>query len=232
MSTFGFIGTTRPITNRSTKLYRIAELPKQIPCPIYKPIGDPRASILLHSCLPLWLLAIHIKYTTHLHYNVPFITTANDPLSREITYRLLGSIVIISKPAMEKPAIKMRSSIACTRCRKSKVKCLNNGVNTPCRACESARRECTYPPPSTPGSRNTGINNNTTPVRDSVHAGVGLAASAPDVRNDKPTIQRLNAQIGPGGSSGIQSAANINIASPSSTTEVRDLRNDLENCIC
>ncbi|KAF2460968.1 fungal-specific transcription factor domain-containing protein [Lineolata rhizophorae] len=41
----------------------------------------------------------------------------------------------------------MRSSIACARCRRSKVKCVNNGVNTTCRACETTGRECTYPPP-------------------------------------------------------------------------------------
>jgi len=121
---------------------------------------------------------------------------------------------------MDKSAVKMRSSIACTRCRKSKVKCLNNGVNTPCRACESARRECTYPPPSTPGSRNAGIGNNTTPVRDNVHAGVGLAATGPDLRNEKPTMQRLNVQTGLGGSVGLQSTANMNNASPSNITEV------------
>jgi Fungal Zn(2)-Cys(6) binuclear cluster domain len=44
---------------------------------------------------------------------------------------------------------RLRSSIACWRCRRSKVKCLNNGVNTPCRACVTAKRECTYPAPST-----------------------------------------------------------------------------------
>jgi hypothetical protein len=43
---------------------------------------------------------------------------------------------------------RMRSSIACWRCRRSKVKCLNNGVNTPCRACTTANRECTYPSPT------------------------------------------------------------------------------------
>ncbi|KAJ6259007.1 hypothetical protein Dda_5903 [Drechslerella dactyloides] len=54
---------------------------------------------------------------------------------------------------MEKPGNpKMRSSIACARCRKSKVKCLNNGVNTTCRACEATGRECTYPPPAVPGN--------------------------------------------------------------------------------
>ncbi|KAF2189604.1 hypothetical protein K469DRAFT_43824 [Zopfia rhizophila CBS 207.26] len=39
----------------------------------------------------------------------------------------------------------MRSSIACARCRRSKVKCINNGVNTTCKACETSGRECTYP---------------------------------------------------------------------------------------
>ncbi|EMC91656.1 hypothetical protein BAUCODRAFT_300390 [Baudoinia panamericana UAMH 10762] len=47
----------------------------------------------------------------------------------------------------------MRSSIACIRCRRSKVKCLNNGVGTTCRSCENSGRECTYPPPVPTGSR-------------------------------------------------------------------------------
>lgn len=42
----------------------------------------------------------------------------------------------------------MRSSIACSRCRRSKIKCLNSGTNTTCRACATAGRECTYPPPA------------------------------------------------------------------------------------
>ena len=42
---------------------------------------------------------------------------------------------------------RMRSSIACARCRRSKIKCLNNGVNTTCRACQVSGRECTYPAP-------------------------------------------------------------------------------------
>ncbi|KAF2808477.1 uncharacterized protein BDZ99DRAFT_56634 [Mytilinidion resinicola] len=45
----------------------------------------------------------------------------------------------------------MRSSIACARCRRSKVKCVNNGVYTTCRACEASGRECTYPSPATWG---------------------------------------------------------------------------------
>ncbi|ESZ93958.1 hypothetical protein SBOR_5661 [Sclerotinia borealis F-4128] len=45
----------------------------------------------------------------------------------------------------KKPTKMVRSSIACARCRRSKVKCVNNGVNSICRACESSNRECTYP---------------------------------------------------------------------------------------
>jgi ribosomal protein L37AE/L43A len=46
---------------------------------------------------------------------------------------------------------RMRSSIACARCRRSKVKCVNNGVNTTCRDCEAKGRECTYPTPAAGG---------------------------------------------------------------------------------
>lgn len=46
-----------------------------------------------------------------------------------------------------KPA-KMRSSVACARCRRSKIKCINNGVNTVCVPCHQNNRECTYPVPS------------------------------------------------------------------------------------
>lgn len=48
---------------------------------------------------------------------------------------------------------RMRSSIACIRCRRSKVKCVNNGVGTTCRACENANRECSYPSPVAGGGR-------------------------------------------------------------------------------
>ncbi|KAJ5605780.1 hypothetical protein N7510_008561 [Penicillium lagena] len=42
----------------------------------------------------------------------------------------------------------MRSSIACARCRRSKIKCVNAGIDTTCRACESSGRECVYPTPA------------------------------------------------------------------------------------
>ncbi|KEQ91425.1 hypothetical protein AUEXF2481DRAFT_69893 [Aureobasidium subglaciale EXF-2481] len=47
----------------------------------------------------------------------------------------------------------MRSSIACARCRRSKVKCVNSGIGTPCRSCEAGNRECTYPVPVTGGRK-------------------------------------------------------------------------------
>ncbi|EZF74581.1 hypothetical protein H105_03714 [Trichophyton soudanense CBS 452.61] len=45
----------------------------------------------------------------------------------------------------------MRSSIACSRCRRSKIKCVNAGIDTTCRACESSGRECSYPTPAAAG---------------------------------------------------------------------------------
>ncbi|EEH06706.1 conserved hypothetical protein [Histoplasma capsulatum G186AR] len=45
----------------------------------------------------------------------------------------------------------MRSSIACSRCRRSKIKCVNAGIDTTCRACESSGRECSYPIPAPGG---------------------------------------------------------------------------------
>ncbi len=47
----------------------------------------------------------------------------------------------------------MRSSIACIRCRRSKVKCINDGVGTTCRSCQNSGRECTYPSPVALGTR-------------------------------------------------------------------------------
>jgi hypothetical protein len=51
----------------------------------------------------------------------------------------------------KKPA-KMRSSVACARCRRSKIKCINNGTDTVCVPCHQNNRECTYPPPSATNS--------------------------------------------------------------------------------
>lgn len=57
-----------------------------------------------------------------------------------------------SIPTKNAQTQRMRSSIACVRCRRSKVKCVNSGVHTSCRSCEASGRECTYPVP-VPGGR-------------------------------------------------------------------------------
>ncbi|KAI5801885.1 fungal-specific transcription factor domain-containing protein [Pyronema domesticum] len=53
---------------------------------------------------------------------------------------------------IDSPIKNMRSSIACVRCRRSKVKCVNTGPNTMCRACEASNRDCTYPQPVMSGT--------------------------------------------------------------------------------
>ena len=59
----------------------------------------------------------------------------------------------------------MRSSIACLRCRRSKIKCDNDGGNSPCETCIKAGHKCQYPeatlvpkrsePPTTKQERDT-----------------------------------------------------------------------------
>ena len=56
-----------------------------------------------------------------------------------------SSAAAAAGPSPRQAQGRMRSSIACSRCRRSKVKCVNNGVGTRCRACETSGRECEYP---------------------------------------------------------------------------------------
>ncbi|MCJ1415981.1 hypothetical protein MMC32_002316 [Xylographa parallela] len=53
------------------------------------------------------------------------------------------------------PTPRMRSSIACARCRRSKIKCVNTGPNNTCKACETSGRECVYPTPAVGGGHGT-----------------------------------------------------------------------------
>ena len=46
---------------------------------------------------------------------------------------------------------RLRSSIACARCRRSKIKCTNAGAGTTCEACAHSGRECVYPTPGAVG---------------------------------------------------------------------------------
>lgn len=73
----------------------------------------------------------------------------------------------------------MRSSIACVRCRRSKVKCVNTGPNTTCRACEASNRECTYPPPVASGAPR--VSSGATTVRTGGGGGGGGGSGGRDI---------------------------------------------------
>src|SRR5690606_16450895 len=77
-------------------------------------------------------------------YTLPSRYIHLPPSATESQRALPKSATIDPQP---RPAPAMRSSIACSRCRRSKVKCVNSGINTTCRACEASGRECTYPTP-------------------------------------------------------------------------------------
>lgn len=47
---------------------------------------------------------------------------------------------------------RMRSSIACIKCRKSKTKCDNKGLGSTCSSCATSGKECIYPSPATVGN--------------------------------------------------------------------------------
>lgn len=109
------------------------------------------------------------------------------------------------KPAQQKM---VRSSIACARCRRSKVKCkmirshaicvrdwelltglgVNTGVNSTCKACVQAHRECTYPPSgatTTPKRPDPGIKQEDGEIKKRVKKGED-AGRRNSARNEDP----------------------------------------------
>src|SRR5207249_3158383 len=90
---------------------------------------------------------------------------------------------------------RMRSSIACARCRRSKVKCVNNGVNTTCRACETTGRECTYPTPAVPGAG--GAPTRRDPVVSGPQGSEGTAVSEVGIPNRCSFVQVLSVRVCP-----------------------------------
>lgn len=60
-----------------------------------------------------------------------------------------GVAAMTGKSPEVKKQTKMRSSIACSRCRKSKIRCENQGVGTKCASCVNSQKECLYPTPAT-----------------------------------------------------------------------------------
>lgn len=61
----------------------------------------------------------------------------------------------------------MRSSIACLRCRKSKIKCENDGGSSPCETCIKQGKDCKYPEATPmPPKRNEPSSSGSKPERD------------------------------------------------------------------
>ncbi|PKY02989.1 hypothetical protein P168DRAFT_297892 [Aspergillus campestris IBT 28561] len=104
----------------------------------------------------------------------------------------------------------MRSSIACARCRRSKIKCVNAGIDTTCRACESSGRECAYPTPAigggaaaakrdlaalADGDERNGHPDWESPKRQRSRKSVGLAAAAAKEAAAKASLDALDAPV-------------------------------------
>ncbi|KAL2121444.1 hypothetical protein VTJ04DRAFT_5471 [Mycothermus thermophilus] len=77
------------------------------------------------------------------------INTATDDVSRSPVQTSMMAACPGSPGAIDtKKGVKrtpLRSSIACQRCRKSKIKCNNTGGDQPCETCIRNGKECTYP---------------------------------------------------------------------------------------
>ena len=70
--------------------------------------------------------------------SVKLINVAAVPAPPTTTYDAARSPLILpSNP-------RLRSSVACARCRRSKIKCVNAGADTTCEACAYSGRECVY----------------------------------------------------------------------------------------
>lgn len=96
---------------------------------------------------------------------------------------------------------RMRSSIACVKCRRSKVKCLNAGPGTPCRACQTNGRECIYPDPVTDRSHRrdnhdrSGDGPLTPDVAKSSRSKVKKIAPYGSIQSSRPLIDALDPAV-------------------------------------
>ena len=72
---------------------------------------------------------------------------------------------------------RMRSQVACTRCRTSKIRCVNRGFNTDCDQCIKSQRNCSYTP--------SNISSGTSKRRDS---NVGAVHDGPNGRSAEVSL--------------------------------------------
>ncbi|TVY62752.1 putative transcriptional regulatory protein PB1A11.04c [Lachnellula suecica] len=90
----------------------------------------------------------------------------------------------------KKPPKMVRSSIACSKCRRSKVKCINTGVGSTCKACATSNRDCEYPV--------AGATLAATPKRSDAHGGFKQeeGESKKRIRKVEDTGRRYSAKSG------------------------------------
>jgi hypothetical protein len=141
-------------------LLHLSPLHTRISCgltPDYFPVSDPKTSQLFDPDPPITSSILDSSnspssFPPRDGHSGPF---NHSPLSPSIDNGALDLLGAASRgdlngeagPPRRVDQPRMRSSIACVRCRRSKVKCLNQGPGTPCRACQTNGRECTYPEP-------------------------------------------------------------------------------------
>lgn len=108
------------------------------------------------------------QHHQHHHQQSP-MAHASPPTAAASPQHLAGLPVINGggDPQARRPdTSRMRSQIACARCRRSKTKCENNGVNSICKSCANSGRDCSYEPPAAP------TNSGSVQRRDSSAAGL------------------------------------------------------------
>ena len=108
-------------------------------------------SRLLFSCFPLWpprfsFLGACTLFSPDTLLFTPYPSNTVHATIAPPTEQFL--LPVFPQASGLLPRYSMRSSIACARCRRSKIKCVNAGIDTTCRACESSGRECVYPTPA------------------------------------------------------------------------------------
>lgn len=94
-----------------------------------------------------------------------------------------------AKGRRQEKETRMRSSIACCACRRSKTKCDNNGIRlgdgslAPCKSCVDHKKECTYPAPAPATSQSQRRESTATTAGEEVRRD-GFLSSA--VKNSTP----------------------------------------------
>lgn len=84
--------------------------------------------------------------------------TAGSPLQQTTRPLIANANGSVEATGRRQETTRMRSSIACSSCRRSKTKCDNNGLRDtignllPCKSCTTGNKRCEYPSPQPPAN--------------------------------------------------------------------------------